>query len=256
MKILKGSLLLVIILVLLVGLMTAAPAEARFRGHGHANVFIWGGGWGGWPWWGGPYYDPYWYGPGYYPYYYPDYYNYAPTTSYIKTDVDPEEAEVYLDGKKIGIADDYDGWPSYLKVTPGKHHLVFKLKGYEDLTIDVDAVPGRIHQVDYKMFKVGEAPPPAKESKESKAPEVTGGTLRLRLTPADAKVLVDGAPAASTTSGDVVEVKGLAAGKHKIEVQKEGYKSFSFEVTLENGSEYGLGVTLKKLEAEKSEKTM
>lgn len=247
MKHLKKSLILSILLVLLVGLMMATPADARRRGH--VDVFFWGA----WPWyWTSPYYDPYWYHPGYstypYAYPYPESYYYAPTIGYVKTDVDPEEAEVYLDGKKVGIADNYDGWPGYLKVIPGKHHLVFRLKSYEDLVLDVDVAAGRIYQIDYKMFKAGEAPPPAKESK---APAATGGTLRLKLVPPDATVMLDGAPAAAASAGDVLELKNLAPGKHKVEINKEGYKPFSFEVTVEEGSDHGLGVTLKKLEAEK-----
>lgn len=243
MKYVKGSLIIAVLLLLVVGAILATPAQARVRTH--VDVFVWGS---SWPWYW-PYYPsyPHGYYPGYPPY--PEGYYAAPTIGYIKTDVQPDEAEVYVDGKKVGIADDYDGWPSYLKITPGKHQLIFKLQGYDDLTLDLDVAAGRLYRVDYKLFKAGEAPPVAKESKAPAAAAV-GGSLHLRLNPADATVLVDGAPA-GTAAGETVELQGLSAGKHKIEVKKEGYKSFSFEITVEDGSDHSLGVTLKKTEAEK-----
>ena len=38
----------------------------------------------------------------------------------VKTDVSPEEAQVFLDGKYIGTADDFDGMPDYLYLGAGE----------------------------------------------------------------------------------------------------------------------------------------
>ncbi len=104
----------------------------------------WGSGWGFAPywsswWWGGP-----WGGTSVY---------LAPGTvdvgvrrgrnAIVKTDVSPEEAQVYLDGKYIGSADDFDGAPDYLYLGPGTYHLEFKLPNYQTYATDVEATRGQ-----------------------------------------------------------------------------------------------------------------
>src|SRR5881409_1844489 len=53
-------------------------------------------------------------------YYPPPYYGptYIPEAAAIDTDIHPERAEIWLDGHYIGIADQFDGFPRYLKVSP------------------------------------------------------------------------------------------------------------------------------------------
>jgi hypothetical protein len=118
------------------------------HGGGHGGVVVVGGGGWGWGWgWGWPGY----YGPGYYP----GYDGYAPYGQYgqrrwaaIDTDISPEEAYVYLDGRYIGTADDFDGHPDYLYLGPGHYKIEFQLPGYESITKEVDAHPGMY--VDFK----------------------------------------------------------------------------------------------------------
>jgi hypothetical protein len=132
---------------LLIGvLMPAIPAQAASRGF-RTRVFI-GGGWGwGWGGWGWGY-------PAYYPAYgYPGYgYGYGPAVfARVKTDVDPEEARLYLDGRLIGTADDFDGYPDFLYLRRGHYRLEFRLDGYEPKTIEVDAEPGVTLRFDNKV---------------------------------------------------------------------------------------------------------
>ena len=146
-----------------------------FRG-GHRSVVIrpsfWG--WGYWydPFWYGPWYGPY---PGYYGYRYgygAEYGGYGRSRDWaiLDTDVSPESARVYLDGRYIGTADDFDGYPDYLYLRAGSHYRVeFRLDGYETRTIDVDARPGVKLDVNDKLAKIPgakrygsyeESPPP------------------------------------------------------------------------------------------------
>lgn len=130
-----------------------------FRGgRGGTRVFI-GGGWGwGWGW-------PYWGWPGYYGYYGPDYgyYDgarvYGPSSRYavIDTDISPEEAEVYLDGRYIGTADDFDGNPDYLYLQPGRYRIEFRLDGYQTLTKQIEARPGMKLDFTDKLPKIAGA---------------------------------------------------------------------------------------------------
>src|SRR5713226_3320554 len=155
----KTTLLLLVTAALLLTALPASAAPAGHGGHGGrgghgggGTVMVTGGwGWGwGWVWgWGYPGYG---YG------YEPAYAYGPPVWARVKTDVSPEEARLYLDGKLIGTADDFDGWPDYLYLRRGHYRLEFRLTGYEALTIEVDARPGATIKVDNHMKKIPGAP--------------------------------------------------------------------------------------------------
>ncbi len=128
------------------------------RGWGY---YPWGWGWGWWPysswWWGGPSVyvvagdgDGDGYGDGY-----DDGYAgvAARTGRYaaVKTDISPEEAQVYLDGKYIGSADDFDGRPDFLYLGPGKYRLEFRLPNYATFATDLDVTSGQRVRLDQKL---------------------------------------------------------------------------------------------------------
>ena len=107
----------------------------RGRGWGWGGRVGWGVGWG----WGYPGYG-YGYGYGYPPYRY----EYGPARwAVVDTDVSPEEARVYLDGKYIGLADDFDGYPDYLYLRRGRYRLEFRLDGFQSKLVEVTARPGQ-----------------------------------------------------------------------------------------------------------------
>jgi hypothetical protein len=122
-------------------------------GGGHRVVVggpRWGWGWGGWYGWGPAYYGGY---------YYPGPYAYvggpaAGGWTVVDTDVSPDEARVYLDGRYIGTADDFDGYPDYLYLRGGHYRLEFKLEGYETKTVEVDAKGGAKVGVNDKLHKI------------------------------------------------------------------------------------------------------
>ncbi len=118
----------------------AAPAAA---GHWGGHVwFGWGVGWG-WPWWG----VPVWYQP-------------VPVAmvhsdlAAVSTDVEPQHARVYLNGELIGVADDFEGSPSYLYLRPGHYTLEFRLGGYQGDTIEIDAKAGQFYPVNLKLARI------------------------------------------------------------------------------------------------------
>ncbi len=51
--------------------------------------------------------------------------------------VEPETAKVYLDGRYIGRATDFDGKPNKLELTRGGHVLKFKAEGFENERVEV-----------------------------------------------------------------------------------------------------------------------
>jgi hypothetical protein len=171
----------------------AAPLTAAPRGHhrgGSRRVIVvrpsWG--WGFGPYW----YDPYFYGYGYGPYY-RGYggrygYGYRPSGNWavVDTDVSPEGARVYLDGKYIGTADDFDGYPDYLYLRRGSYRLEFRLEGFQPRTIEVDARPGVKIDVGDKLARIAGAP----RYGEYDTPEPRGGVRRFWAKRSNASVEV------------------------------------------------------------------
>lgn len=131
----------------------------RHYGHGGYRPYYpyWGyGGWAGWGWgWGyAPYWSSWWWGGpwgGTSLYVAPNYVADGSVDvgvrpgryAVVKTDVTPEEAQVFLDGKYIGSADDFDGFPDFLYLGTGKYHLEFRLPNYQAYATDVEVTRGQ-----------------------------------------------------------------------------------------------------------------
>ena len=131
--------------------------------------FYGGPSWGyRWGWYGWPAYY------GYYGYYRGPNGYIAANWASVKTDVSPDEARVYLDGKYIGIADDFDGWPDKLYLRPGHYRLEFRLSGYEPKVVEVDARRGTELKIDDKLRKA----PPGTRS-EADPPKIEGDVPRF-----------------------------------------------------------------------------
>jgi len=69
----------------------------------------------------------------------------------VKTDITPEEAEVWLDGTYVGTADDFDGYPDYLYLRPGAYKLEFRLANYQTMALDIQIADGENLRFDRKM---------------------------------------------------------------------------------------------------------
>jgi hypothetical protein len=69
----------------------------------------------------------------------------------IDTDVEPETAEVYLDGTLIGQADDFDGFPDYLYLEAGKYRLEFRHPSYETVVKEFEVRAGQAVAVNDEM---------------------------------------------------------------------------------------------------------
>jgi hypothetical protein len=55
----------------------------------------------------------------------------------------PQQARLYLDGRYIGIADDWDnrGGGKELEPGPGAHFVRMELPGYRSMTLEIDVTP-------------------------------------------------------------------------------------------------------------------
>ncbi len=93
----------------------------------------------------------------------------------VKTDVSPEEARIMLDGRYIGTADDFDGYPDMLYLKPGTYHLEFQLEGFEPQSVEIEARAGVRAEINNKLKKI----PGAKAYGSYDTPVPEGGVQRF-----------------------------------------------------------------------------
>ncbi len=78
---------------------------------------------------------------------------YRASAAALDLDISPEEAQIYVDGKLVGIADNYDGFPRYLWLDAGVHNLVIYHEGYETLGKQIKLEAGGSLRLKDKMVK-------------------------------------------------------------------------------------------------------
>lgn len=289
------------------------PAQARQprpgsgRGHGGGGGYY--PGYSGYPGYGYPYYPsygwgyPYWgySGWGYWGFYDPYFYGYygpvggwsggsgsrgAGSGSRSSSDPvtvrllsDPEDAQVFVDGRLVGTVGDFDDMAQRLRLPSGSHEIVVRKPGYVAHRIRLYAEAGQDIKIRHFLDKgngettesIG-APPPKLDlriSTDSASPVSTGSevaspaepeqprerqdaepdpdddpaTLSIQVEPDDASVYVDGR--FQGTSDDVEDLD-LPAGVHTVEVVRPGYRSVEMHVSLERGKDKLVRVRLEK----------
>jgi PEGA domain len=216
----------------------------------------------GWP---GPYWGAFGY-PHAYPYGYPYAYSYPyywyDNTGSARLQITPRNAQVYVDGRFVGLVDDFDGSFQRLHLEPGEHELQVYLEGHRTLTQNVLFTRGTTVNLRGALepLRPGEAAQPKPEptraarppdayDRQSSAPSYrTGepgayGTLSLRVNPADAGILIDGEPWDRPQGEDRFSID-LAEGPHQVEVRKEGYRPYVRTVDVRRGRIFTLNVSL------------
>ncbi len=157
-------------LVLIAAVLVVPPASARaggpgpvafhlggYYGYGFGPNFAQGWGWG-WGW-----------GPQYWPPYGPS--AYRPVGSLdlgvvtmagvgaVDVDARPARAEVWVDGRYVGEAHDFDGHPSLLWLEEGEHTLAFFKGGYRALEEKVEVRRGVRTRVKVRLERGASEPP-------------------------------------------------------------------------------------------------
>ena len=237
-----------------------SPAFYGFYG-GFAS---WYGGYGWYPYYdyAGPYPYAYPYG---YAYAYRPYYDYS---SAAQIRVRPREAQVFIDGHFVGTVDDFDGWLQRLHVAPGEHDLDVYLPGYRTFSQKVLFRPGATIRIDHVMqpLGTGEAAEPrpsprpraaqaaprrsgtvSRQPQDTPPPARAGGVeshgaIAVRVQPSDAEVLIDGERWDSPDPGSITVE--LAEGDHRVEVRKDGFRTYSAEVSVRRGETSSVNVSL------------
>lgn len=217
------------------------------------------------PFYGG-FYRPYFFGwydwYGQYPYPpYPYRYRVYDRTGAARLEVEPREAEVYVDGYFVGLVDDFDGALQRLRVEAGEHELQIYLEGYRTFTQKVLFTPGTTLKITHAMEPLGpgEANQPKPEPdavsrtqhdpsrrvsrQYGRARPSDFGTLSLRVQPIDAVVTIDGEEW-ERPEGEDQFVVDLPAGTHRLEVRKEGFRTYAREIQVRPGQTLTLNVSL------------
>ena len=218
------------------------------------------------PFYGGFYsgfYNPYYFGP-YAQYPYPPYaYRVGPydRTGSARIQVTPRHAEVYVDGYFVGVVDDFDGYLQRLHVEAGEHELQFYLDGHRTIRQKVLFTPGGTLKIAHAMEPLGPGeanepkPQPDQASRAQHDPSrresrqygrdqrSNFGTLSLGVQPDDALVIVDGEEW-DRPEGEPRFVVDLAEGAHRIEVRKDGFRTYVRTVKVRRGQTVTLNVSL------------
>ncbi len=196
----------------------------------------------------------------------------------VRLQVEPREAEVFIDGYFAGTVDDFDGIFQRLNIEPGEHDLLVYLPGHRTFEQRVYLQPGKTFRVRHTMVPLapgdpqpvrpaavpptpgpdprgGPAPagarrggPPPPSSDPRVPPPAAGrdfGQLSLRVQPGDAQVVIDGEPWEGALADERLVVE-LGAGMHRLEIRKDGYRSYFTDITLRAGETRTLNVALTK----------
>ena len=224
------------------------------------------------PYYYSPFYDPFYWGgwgyPGPFP---PGYYGSRfGVESEARIQVTPRQTEVYVDGYRAGVVDDFDGIFQRLRVEPGEHVIELYLDGHRSIRENILFTPGETYRLRHVMEPLapGEAAParpvPIAAPQLAGAPamydafgrpdsnvaprrlEMAGASaIAIRVQPADAMVLVDGERWQASASGDPLEIR-VTPGAHRIEVRKEGYVPFTSAVEVRPGETSTINVSLTR----------
>lgn len=218
------------------------------------------------------YYDPffwdvYGWGPYRHAHYQPAF---ADGSSAARLQVTPRQTEVYVDGYRAGIVDDFDGFAQRLRVSPGEHVIELYLDGYQPVSQTILFQPGETYRIRHAMepLPAGEAAPPRPTPRTPpgaaaqplppiydalgrpiahgapQAASTEAGRIAIRVQPDDAVILVNGERWQSS-SGERLEIQ-VSPGPHRIEIRKDGYLPFSTSVQVRPGETATVNVSLTR----------
>ena len=226
--------------------------------------------------WGMPYGYPYGY----------SYYNATGFVSSLKiqaTNKAFKDAEVYVDGAPAGTVEDFDGLFQSLHVKPGSREIVLYKEGFRSARQAVYIQPFDEKKLKFTLEPLREGepqdprpalPPPGAEPDPARGDRPYGrytrqhadqapvaepqpqtppqreadarfGTLSVRVQPVDAEILIDGERWTASAQPDRLSLK-LAAGRHKLEVRKEGFVTYTEDVLIRDQATMTLNIVLTR----------
>jgi len=203
----------------------------------------------GWPWWGYPY-----------PYGYPPRGGFRVfadwETTNVRIDVEPNDAQVYVDGYYAGVVDDFDGVFQRLTLHAGPHLIEIRKTGYVSLAVELYLYPGQTvtYRRTLEPARSGGATPPAVAAapgfEEGAAPpsvDLVPGDVKFDVTPKDAEIYADGFYAGLVDDFDGSQHLQLAPGRHHVVLKMQGYETIEVDLTIDSAGDITYRATLRKL---------
>jgi hypothetical protein len=173
----------------------------------------------------------------------------------VKVNVSPSQARVFLDGRYIGISDDWDdsGGGALVTFSEGKHRFRFTYPGRKDLLIDVTfGLKGADDKIelDMKMEKGEPGTPSGPEGKMSSPDYKTVGPVRFEVKPPDATVTVDGRVIGAASQYRDKDLKLYDPAVHDVLVSAPGYKTKHIRIIASSSTSKELATVKESLKKE------
>jgi hypothetical protein len=202
-------------------------------------------------------------------YRYPPPYPYGAAPRYqseLKISVKPNDASVFVDGYFAGRVDDFDGPFQELRLESGQHEITIYQPGYRPLVERLYLSPNTSRKISGRLERLlpgerdagppaplyapGERPrdrsnAPVGRARGRSGPEARGATLSIAIWPGDAAVFVDGTRYPSGRAGERLLIP-ILPGRHRVEVEKRGYRRYSTEIEADAGQALPLNITLTR----------
>jgi len=156
----------------------------------------------------------------------------------VKVNVSPAQARVFLDGKYIGISDDWDGAGGGALLafyTEGNHRLRMAYPGYRDMNVDVlirsNAAEDKV-SIEHEMEKgTGEGPPGPAGTFRRPHYRTVGAAL-FKVEPPEAVVTVDGVEMGPASKWVTDELFIGALAVHDVVLSAPGYEPMTLRVLV------------------------
>jgi len=180
--------------------------------------------------------------------------------------VNPDDADVLLNGRFIGAAYEFSSTGSALRLASRQNELVFAKKGYREEAVDLRSYSSRHITLrvdlesqdtpvaakssapeDPQAYEAKSEPAPAQPAEKPLAPEERSMTqVTLTVSPEETAVYIDGkfwglAPAEGKTA-----TLRLPPGKYAFTAFKPGFNIYSKEITVPKQEKFSLAITLQK----------
>jgi serine/threonine protein kinase len=175
------------------------------------------------------------------------------TRRFARFSVSPDQARVYVDGRYVGTADDWDdsgGGQDFEFSRQGSHRVRLELPGYRDLNLEVLVVPGAEDdtvEIGDELERVSRVAYP----KLASVSEQTRGAVVFEVDPPEATVTQDGkplGPAASFGASSPLRLAGPAV--HDLVLSAPGRRSKTVRILVAPNAEDEVARVKEKLKPE------
>jgi hypothetical protein len=157
--------------------------------------------------------------------------------------------------------DDFDGFFQRLRLDQGEHEVTLYLSGHRTVTRKIYLQPNGTFRIRHTMETLPAGtppeprpvplvpPPPGQaagapvQGRGAAGANAAFGGIAIRVQPADAEVLIDGERWEGPAADEALVVQ-VAPGAHRIEIRKDGYRSYTTQVDVGAGQTTPLNVSL------------